>query len=94
MCLAIPVKICELRDEETAVASVGGVQRTINIALVEGLSEGDYVILHVGYALAKLDADEAERTLALMTQGEVAEALAGTGEVLGEVSVETDGADS
>ena len=68
MCLAIPVKISELRDEETAVASVGGVQRTINIALVEGLCKGDYVILHVGYALAKLDADEAERTLALMSQ--------------------------
>ncbi len=90
MCLAIPVKISELRDDETAVASVGGVRRTINIALVEGLSEGDYVILHVGYALAKLDADEAERTLALMTQGEVAEALAGTG----EAAVETDGASS
>ncbi len=94
MCLAIPVKISELQDDETAVASVGGVQRTINIALVEGLSEGDYVILHVGYALAKLDADEAERTLALMTQGEVAEALAGTGAVMGEESVETGGAGS
>ncbi len=94
MCLAIPVKISELQDDETAVASVGGVQRTINIALVEGLSEGDYVILHVGYALAKLDADEAERTLALMTRGEVAEALAGTGAVMGEESVETGGAGS
>jgi hydrogenase expression/formation protein HypC len=79
MCLAIPVKISELRDEDTAVASVGGVRRIINIALVEGLRVGDYVILHVGYALAKLDAEEAQRTLALMTKGEVAEALAGTG---------------
>jgi hydrogenase expression/formation protein HypC len=93
MCLAIPVKISELRDEETAVASVGGVRRIINIALVEGLSEGDYVILHVGYALSKLDADEAERTLALMTKGEVAEALGGTGDLGDEAPGETAGAE-
>lgn len=70
MCLAIPVQISELLDEETAVASVAGVRRQINVALVEGVAVGDYVILHVGYALSKLDPTEAERTLALMAAGD------------------------
>ena len=70
MCLAIPVQISELLDAETAVASVAGVRRQINVALVEDLAVGDYVILHVGYALSKLDPTEAERTLALMAAGD------------------------
>ena len=69
MCLAIPVRISELLDDDTAMADVGGVQRQINVALVEALAVGDYVILHVGYALSKLDPAEAERTLALMAEG-------------------------
>ena len=90
MCLAIPVQITEVLDEERALASASGIVREISTALIDDVRAGDYVILHVGYALAKLDADEAERTLALMTQGEVAEALAGTG----EAAVETEGASS
>jgi hydrogenase expression/formation protein HypC len=69
MCLAIPVRISELLDDDTAVADVGGVQRQINVALVDAPAVGDYVILHVGYALSKLDPAEAERTLALMAEG-------------------------
>ncbi|MBB3104823.1 HypC/HybG/HupF family hydrogenase formation chaperone [Azomonas macrocytogenes] len=68
MCLAIPVRIEELVDEETAVAHIGGLRKTINIALVDGLQVGDYVILHVGFALEKLDEQEAQRTLALFTE--------------------------
>lgn len=70
MCLAIPVKISALLDAETAMASVAGVKRKINVALVENVAVGDYVILHVGYALSKLDPTEAERTLALMAAGD------------------------
>ncbi len=66
MCLAIPVRITQLLDSERALASVGGIVREINIALLEDVSVGDYVILHVGYALSKLDEAEAERTLAVM----------------------------
>ena len=69
MCLAIPVRISELLDDDTAMADVGGVQRQINVALVDAPAVGDYVILHVGYALSKLDPAEAERTLALMAEG-------------------------
>ncbi|WP_432698432.1 HypC/HybG/HupF family hydrogenase formation chaperone [Marinobacterium sp. YM272] len=68
MCLAIPVRIEELIDEERALADIGGLRKEINVALVDDLSVGDYVILHVGYALNKLDPQEAERTLALFAE--------------------------
>ncbi len=70
MCLAIPVCITEILDGDRALASAGGVIREINTALVDELSVGDYVILHVGYALSRLDQAEAERTLAVMERGE------------------------
>jgi hydrogenase expression/formation protein HypC len=66
MCLAIPVQVTELLDEERAMVSAGGILREINTALVDDLRVGDYVILHVGYALSRLDEDEALRTLQAM----------------------------
>ena len=69
MCLAIPVQITELKDNDTAMASVSGILREINVALVDDVQVGDYVILHVGYALSKLDEAEAKRTLELMAEG-------------------------
>lgn len=68
MCLAIPVQVTELLDEERATVSAGGILREINIALVDDLKVGDYVILHVGYALSRLDEDEAKRTLEAMAE--------------------------
>jgi hydrogenase expression/formation protein HypC len=65
MCLAIPVRVVELRSDEKAVVDLGGIRKEISLALVDDVRVDDYVILHVGYALARLDADEAERTLAL-----------------------------
>jgi len=66
MCLAIPVRIEALLDEQTALAEIGGLRKTISIALLDDLQVGDYVILHVGFALQKLDEQEAQRTLALL----------------------------
>jgi hydrogenase expression/formation protein HypC len=63
MCLALPVRVVELRDGDMAVVDLGGVRKEISLALVEGVNEGDYVVLHVGYALTRLDPVEAERTL-------------------------------
>ena len=68
MCLAIPVKVVELREGDQAMVDVGGVRKEISLALVDGIAVGDYVILHVGYAIQKLDPDEAERTLALFAE--------------------------
>lgn len=68
MCLAIPVRIDSLLDDESAIALIGGLRKEINVSLVDDLREGDYVILHVGFALQKLDEQEAKRTLALFEE--------------------------
>ncbi len=68
MCLAIPVKVVELLEDDQATVDVGGVRKEISLALVDGIVVGDYVILHVGYAIQKLDAEEAEKTLALFAE--------------------------
>ena len=72
MCLAIPVRVVEILPDEMAKVSLDGVVKTVSTALVEDLAVGDYVVLHVGYALAKIDPDEAERTLELLAQAGVA----------------------
>mgnify|MGYP001297140168 FL=1 len=66
MCLAIPVRITELLAGDRALASAGGIVREIDIALVDDLQVGDDVILHVGYALSKLNEVEAQKTLEAM----------------------------
>jgi hydrogenase expression/formation protein HypC len=69
MCLAVPVRVVELGGESMAVVELDGIRKEISLALVDGVQVGDYVILHVGHALARLDPTEAERTLALFAQG-------------------------
>ena len=68
MCLAVPVRVERLLDNEMAVVEMDGLRKGISLALVDGVREGDYVILHVGYALTRLDPEEAERTLALFAE--------------------------
>ena len=63
MCLAIPVQIKEILADDMAKVSLDGVVRVVSTALVDNVAVGDYVVLHVGYALAKLDPEEAQRTL-------------------------------
>jgi hydrogenase expression/formation protein HypC len=76
MCLAIPARVVDLPDPDTATVDVGGVQKRISLALVDGVARGDYVIVHVGYALTRLDPEEAERTLATFAEaGLVTEAM-------------------
>ncbi|MBL0166383.1 MAG: HypC/HybG/HupF family hydrogenase formation chaperone [Propionivibrio sp.] len=65
MCLALPVKVIELGPGDTAIVDLGGVRKEISLALLDEVNIGDYVILHVGYALSKLDPEEAAKTLAL-----------------------------
>ena len=71
MCLAIPVRVVAKLDGNTALIDLEGVQKEISLELVDGVEVGDYVILHVGYALTRLDAGEAERTLALFAEAGV-----------------------
>ena len=68
MCLAIPAKIIELRDNQKALADIGGVQREISLALLQDIHADDFVIVHVGFALSKLDEEEAKKTLALFSE--------------------------
>ena len=69
MCLAIPVQVTELLEGDMARVTLDGVGKTISLALVENVRPGDYVILHVGYALSRVDPEEAAKTLALLAEG-------------------------
>jgi hydrogenase expression/formation protein HypC len=68
MCLALPSRVVALLDDDQAKVDLGGVTKAISLALVEGVAAGDYVIVHVGYALTKVDPAEAEKTLALFAE--------------------------
>ncbi len=68
MCLAIPAEVTKLLPDEMAVVSIDGVSKEISVALIEDLAVGDYVIIHVGYALTKIDPEEAQRTLELLRE--------------------------
>jgi hydrogenase expression/formation protein HypC len=65
MCLAVPARVIERRAGDLAIIDLGGVRKEISLALVEDVAVGDYVIVHVGFALQKLELEEAERTLQL-----------------------------
>lgn len=68
MCLALPVKLIARDIADRGTIEVGGVSREISLALVPDAQVGDYVILHVGYALTKLNEIEAKKTLALFNE--------------------------
>lgn len=68
MCLAIPAEVTELLPDNMARVSFDGVGKEVSVALVEDLAVGDYVIIHVGYALSKIDPEEARRTLELIAE--------------------------
>ena len=68
MCLAIPCRVVDLRPDDMAMIDIAGVGKEISLALVDDVAVGDYVIVHVGYALTRLDPEEAEKTLALFAE--------------------------
>jgi hydrogenase expression/formation protein HypC len=76
MCLAIPARIAAIDEAtDTATVYVGAVKKEVSLALVEGAQVDDYVLIHVGYALNLLRQEEAERTLSLMAEAGIMEAL-------------------
>lgn len=68
MCLALPSLVTELLADDMAKVEIGGVTKAVSLALVSDVRPGDYVIVHVGYALTRVDPDEAARTLALFAE--------------------------
>ena len=72
MCLAIPGRIVEFVDEENSIAKVevGGVRRNVNLGLLDrsAVALGDYVLVHVGFAMSRIDEHEAAETLRLLRE--------------------------
>ena len=73
MCLAIPGQVVEIADPENHLArvDVAGVRRNVNVGLLDhdgGVTAGDWVLIHVGFALSKVDEDEAHATLRLLQE--------------------------
>ena len=68
MCLAIPALVLRRIEAEEALIDAGGVQLRVSLALVPEAAAGDYVIVHAGFALSCLDAEEALCTLALFAE--------------------------
>ncbi len=67
MCLAIPMKVLKINGDRATVSS-GGIQRTIGINFLKGPKIGDYVIVHAGFAIEKLDTVIAEETLKILEE--------------------------
>ena len=65
MCLAVPMKLIKINGV-TGIAELGNLQREIGLLLLENANVGDYVIVHAGYAIQKLDEKEALRTISLL----------------------------
>ncbi len=65
MCLAVPAQIQSV-DGTSALALTGGITKTIDVSLTPDVAPGDWVIVHVGFALQKIDARKAQETLAAM----------------------------
>ena len=76
MCLAIPGQIVEFEDQHFALVEVSGVRRKVNVDLLaaEGVAKGDWVLLHVGFAMSKISGSEAQEQLKLLTMLGEAEA--------------------
>ena len=68
MCLAIPILVEELLSGDMARVTLNGISKIVSIALVEDVRVGDFLLIHVGYALARLDPEEAARTLEAMRE--------------------------
>ena len=67
MCLAIPLKIVSITDDN-AIAELGDIRREISLSLLSDVNVNDYVLVHVGYAIQKIDTEEAQRTLELLKE--------------------------
>jgi hydrogenase expression/formation protein HypC len=67
MCLAIPMKVEKIEDNY-AIVSLGNVKRKVNISLIENVKKGDYLIIHAGFAIEKLDREEAKKTLNILRE--------------------------
>jgi hydrogenase expression/formation protein HypC len=68
MCLAVPARVVALLGDQWVETEVGGVRSRISIALIDDVALGDYLIVHAGFAITRLDVEEAEKSLALFEE--------------------------
>ena len=68
MCLGVPALVVEILENERAIVDMGGVRKSIFTALIDEVAVGDYVIVHVGFALSRINPEEAKETIRLMSQ--------------------------
>ncbi|MBK1641235.1 hydrogenase assembly protein HupF [Chromatium okenii] len=69
MCLAIPAQITQLdAATDQATVTLGGISKTVSLALIDDAAVGDYVLIHVGYALNKISTEAAEETLRVLAE--------------------------
>ena len=67
MCLAVPMRVSRI-EGESALCEIDGVRKEASLLMIDGVSEGDYVLIHAGFAIEKLDPDDAEETLRLLRE--------------------------
>jgi hydrogenase expression/formation protein HypC len=67
MCLSVPMKVVEIQGQK-GIAEIGGMSREVDLRFLSPVEVGDYVIVHAGFALQKLDQKEAEETLSLLRE--------------------------
>ena len=68
MCLAVPVRLKEKKSDILGVFEYGGVLKEVNLQLLDDISEGEYILVHAGFAIERIDENEAEETLKLMRE--------------------------
>lgn len=68
MCLAIPARVVEILPEARATVDLGGIRKSIDVSLLGDVALDEYVVVHVGFAIGRIDPDEAARTLALFAE--------------------------
>ncbi|MBI2569270.1 MAG: HypC/HybG/HupF family hydrogenase formation chaperone [Candidatus Schekmanbacteria bacterium] len=77
MCLAIPMQVVAIGPDGMGTVELGGVRKEVSLILLDEVSVGDHVIVHVGFALSRLDRDEAEATLQMFAEMAAADSAAG-----------------
>ena len=68
MCLAVPAEVIEILDNDLATIDVGGAKARISVQLVDDVSVGDFVLVHAGFAIEKIDQVEAAKTMQLLEE--------------------------
>ena len=68
MCLAVPAEVTEILDNDLATIDVGGAKARISVQLVDDVSVGDFVLVHAGFAIEKIDQVEAAKTMQLLEE--------------------------